>query len=291
MKLTRRRFTLALAMTPGIGGALLTRVLTRCEALQCDGDSFFKLSPQALQEDFGLPPRVAETLADYSHNADKAAGEYLEKLESRGVQVVTAADAHFPESLAKFMPDHPALLFLFGNGHLLNAKTFSVLSSKEASTTELDRIEKLAEEGILRSEILVTSATRPEYQRSAVVPLRWGSPRILCLDRGVEATLGEDLTEEPFRAARLWRYQFDPKCDLVVSPYRPTMKFGRATAKTRDFLVAGLSRRIDFVRINPGGVMRQVLGHALASGRPCRVCQSDPNFDEWKGLGVEGIDI
>lgn len=105
----------------------------------------------------------------------------------------------------------------------------------------------------MQSEILVTSATRPEYQRSAVVPLRWGSPRVLCLDRGVEATLGEDLTEEPFRAARLWRYQFDPKCDLVVSPYRPTMKFGRATAKTRDFLVAGLSRRIDFVRINPGG--------------------------------------
>ncbi|HTQ10400.1 MAG TPA: hypothetical protein VMI31_10040, partial [Fimbriimonadaceae bacterium] len=36
--------------------------------------------------------------------------------------------------------------------------------------------------------------------------------------------LGKDLKDELFRAARLWRYQFDPRTDLVVSRRAPDKK-------------------------------------------------------------------
>jgi DNA processing protein len=53
------------------------------------------------------------------------------------------------------------------------------------------------------------------------VPLRWGAPRILVFSGGFHHHLGPDLKEEPFRAARLWRYQFDAKTDLVISRRAP----------------------------------------------------------------------
>ncbi len=84
----------------------------------------------------------------------------------------------------------------------------------------------------------MTGHDRPEYQRSAVVPLRWGSPRLLCLDRGLFRVLGEDLRSEAFRAARLWRYEFDASTDLVVSPFRPDSEFIGVNNKVRDRLVS-----------------------------------------------------
>ena len=59
------------------------------------------------------------------------------------------------------------------------------------------------------------------YRRAAIVPLRWGSPRIVVLSGGIRFHLGHDLSHEPFRAARLWRYRWDPATDLAVSRRAP----------------------------------------------------------------------
>lgn len=270
-------------MTPGIGGRTVTRILARNELIGRSSDDFFKLSPEAWREEYRLTKKSSEALAIQKVSETKKLEEALSGL---GVSLVTAADAHYPTLVEEFDPDPPGVLFFYGNMRLLEAKTFCVLSSRNSRPADLELIEKLTEEGVLKSEVLVTGHDRPEYQGSAVVPLRWGAPRILCLDRGLFKVLGDDLMNEAFRAARLWRYQFDSSTDMVVSAFRPHADFIGVNNQVRDRLVASLSRRLDFVIVNEGGNMQKLARLALKSGRPTRISDRSIGFRELATAGA-----
>ena len=118
----------------------------------------------------------------------------------------------------------PATLWLYGNARLLDSTLACVRSTLfrvDHRPAELDQIEREAETLVLSNKIVVTGVHSAAHQRAAVVPLRWGSPRILVLAGGFAHHLGAKLDQEPFRAARLWRYQFDPKTDLCISRRAP----------------------------------------------------------------------
>ncbi|HVT12614.1 MAG TPA: hypothetical protein VHE55_10120 [Fimbriimonadaceae bacterium] len=118
----------------------------------------------------------------------------------------------------------PAGLWLFGNVRLLGADLALVPRARgrpDHLPIELDAIEREAEEIALGSQILVCGIHNAAHQRSAVVPLRWGAPRILVLSGGFYYHFGKELRDEPFRAARLWRYQFDSTTDLAISRRAP----------------------------------------------------------------------
>lgn len=283
--MTRRQFALWLAMTPGVGGRTVVRILTRCDLLNISPEEFSRRSPESLREEFGIKQlAVADRLATQKLELD----EDVKRLEAKGISWVTLADAHYPDPIELLDPDPPGVLFMYGNVGLVQGKTFAVLSSRNTKPAGLDLIEKLTEDGVLDGDILVSGHDTAEYQRSAVVPLRWGAPRILCLDRGFFEALGEDLTEEPFRAARLWRYQFDPKTDLVISPFRPHAGFTGINNKVRDKLIASLARRLDFVEISPGGNMEKLARAAIKCGRPTRV--SDLSLG-YRGLVEAGATV
>jgi predicted Rossmann fold nucleotide-binding protein DprA/Smf involved in DNA uptake len=271
MGLTRREFALLLAMTPKVGGKTLTRVLARNDLLGRSPEAFLRLSAEAMREEYRVAAVAAEHLVRVARDPVSEIGPLQERLDKLGVTLVTMADAHYPERVEQLDPDPPGALFLYGNLKLLKSKTFCVLSSRNTMPIGLDCIETLAEEGVLQGEVLVSGHDTPEYQRSAVVPLRWGAPRILCLDRGLFQALGENLKDEPFRAARLWRFQFDATTDLVVSPFRPESPFVRNNNKVRDRLIASLSDRLDFVEVNEGGNMNKLATLALQCGRSVRI--------------------
>lgn len=118
----------------------------------------------------------------------------------------------------------PAGLWLYGNIRLIRCDLGYVREAGfrvDHLPSELDAIERRAEEIVLGGQVLVCGVHNPAHQRAAVVPLRWGAPRILVVSGGFHHHLGPELTEEPFRAARLWRYQWDPHCDLIVSRRAP----------------------------------------------------------------------
>ena len=267
MSISRRTFTLILSMTPRVGGRSVVKVLARNDLLSRTPEEFFTLSYETYVEEYGLLKKAAEYLAQHRESLLKEIEPLEHRLEQLGVRWAVITDAGYPEMLEQFDPDPPAMVFMYGNTKLLSSKTFSVLSSRQASEQQLYEIERLTEEGVLAGEVLVTGHDRPEYQRSAVVPLRWGAPRILCLDRGLFQVLGEDLKNEAFRMARLWRYEFDPSTDLVISPFRPEAGFIGVNNQVRDRLVAGLSKRIDFVKISAGGNMEKLEKMARKAGR------------------------
>jgi DNA processing protein len=286
MSLPRRSFALLLALTPGFGGRSVTRVLARNELLGRAPEDFLGLSPEAWREEYRLTKRAVESLSGDTKGLILKVGEMEKRLGGLGVSLVTAADAHYPAMVEEMDPDPPGVLFLYGNARLLEARTFSVLASRGTLPADLELIERLTEEAVLEGEVLVTGHDRLEYQRSAVVPLRWGSPRILCLDRGLFKVLGDDLRDEAFRAARLWRYEFDPSTDLVVSPFRPEADFIGINNKVRDRLVACLSRRLDFVNVAPGGGMESIMRMALKARRKVRISDRIVGYRAWREQGA-----
>jgi DNA processing protein len=249
-------------MTPGIGGATLIRIVTRNQVLGRTPDQFIRLSPAVWKEEYDLRARPATALLQ-SLDQHQTVLDLEHRLDALGVRWVTMADASYPKRVETMDPDAPGILFQYGNFRLLERETFCVLSSRKASPSVLEEMERTTEEGVLAGKVLVSGHDTPEYQRSAVVPLRWGAPRILCLDRGLFPVLGPDLRDEPFRAARLWRFQFDPTVDLVISPFRPEAEFIGVNNQVRDRLIACLSDNLHFAQVRSGGNM-QKLAHLAA---------------------------
>ena len=141
----------------------------------------------------------------------------------------------------------PANLWLYGNTRLLESKLICLTEAFGAdchSPSQLNEIERLAEHVVLEGKTLVTGIHNSAHQRAAVVPLRWGAPRIVVFSGGFHHHLGEALNQEPFRIARLWRYEWDPKTDLAVSMRSPEKlpTFAKHN-QTVDGLIARLTRK------------------------------------------------
>lgn len=287
MNLSRRTVIIALSQCPGIGAKSITRILTRCDLIGRAPAQFAELSREALIEEHRLSAAQAEAWSEKKEALLETAHSIDERLNLLGVNIITSSDAHYPALVEEMDSDPPSILYTYGNERNLDGHTFAVMSSRKSSEQALLSIEGLTEEGVLAGEILVTGHDTPEYQRSAIVPLRWGAPRVLVLDRGLFAALGEDLKEEPFRAARLWRYQFDAKTDLVVSAIAPDKPYRKESNKERDKLIASLSRRIDFVQINAGGNMEKLAKRALKAGRKVRICDEGAPVQQLQALGAE----
>lgn len=291
MSLSRRSFALHLAMTPGVGGRSIVRILARNDLLGRSAEEFLALSPEALKEEYRLNAKQSTNIAYGFEDRIEANAALERRLDGLGVRLITIADAGYPEAVEAFDPDPPSVLFLYGNTRLLQSPTFAVLGSRNTFPAGLNRIEELTEEGVLAGETLVTGHDRPEYQRSAIVPLRWGAPRILVLDRGLFEVLGQDLKDEAFRAARLWRYEFDPATDLAISPFRPEARFIGMNNQVRDRLVASLAKRLDFVSIAEGGNMARLARLGLKAGRRVRVAEGAAKYEELLEAGAQPFGV
>ena len=120
--------------------------------------------------------------------------------------------------------DDASGLWLLGNLKLFRAKLAHIEAAcgpNSHTGAQLDAIDAEAERLVLDSKVLVCGIHSRAHMRAAVVPVRWGSPRIVVMSGGFRYHLGEDLNEEPFKAARLWRYCWDPITDLAVSRRAP----------------------------------------------------------------------
>ena len=115
-------------------------------------------------------------------------------------------------------------VWLFGNARLLQLDLGYVRGAfgpNRHTSAQLNEVEAEAERIVLGGRILVCGIHCEAHKRAAVVPLRWGAPRIVVLSGGFRHHLGPELKEELFRTTRLWRYQFDPQTDLVISRRAP----------------------------------------------------------------------
>lgn len=286
---TRRVLTLALALTPGVGGRTITRVLTRNDALGRSISEFVQLGVEALVEDYGFPARGAAKWVAARKDLVRRAEQEHARLDAFGVRLATPADAHYPFRVESLDPDAPGVVYLYGNQQLLRADTACVVTSRGAPFDAVEMVERLAEQHVLAGRVLVSGHDTKPYQRASVVPLRWGAPRIIVLDNGLFTALGPELKDEPFAAARLWRFQFDPRTDLAVSAVSPTREYHRNSNRIRDRLVVCLSEMVDVTWVTEGGNMDALARLSLRGGRQVRVNPVAPAAPALLALGASPL--
>lgn len=289
--MTRRQAVVALSLCKGIGSKSLTRIFVRNELMARSNEDLFSLSQPVLQEEYGLPSSVAERWVAERKQHLKEAIRQCEELDRLGVEVALYSDPHFPNRIEEIDPKLPGVLYFYGNQNLLKTDTFAVMASRNIAESDLDLIERRTEEGVLAGRILVSAHTKDSYRTSAIVPLRWGSPRILVLDASFYQAHGENLEDEPFRAARLWRYKFDSTTDLAVTWIPPNQGGHRGANATRDRMIAGLAKTIEFIKVAPGGNMEAIMQTALKTDRTIRIAESDERAAHFESLGAETFSI
>jgi predicted Rossmann fold nucleotide-binding protein DprA/Smf involved in DNA uptake len=261
-------FELALLLAPDLGSASFSRILTRFALTGARKQGFFDLSAEALQEEFGLSKSAASALSSGAKGVRAAVEGVKKRIATKPVRLITRQSAIYPKRVEEFCKKAPpGFLFAYGNLNALRPKTFCCLASRDAGAAVLEELERRVEAQVLESQVLVTGANTPAYQRAAVVPLRWGAPRVLVLDRGLFAALGDSLDQEPFKAARLWRYRFDPDTDLVLSQFRPDDAFVGVNNKMRDELVVALSDEVHVIHQSKGGNTDRLSSRAERLGR------------------------
>ena len=109
-----------------------------------------------------------------------------------------------------------------GNGNLLQQNLWEFPYKGEPLTPEfLNHVEKESENAVLNGFTLVIRSSMPKSicERSGVVPLRWGAPRILVAEgnwQGYHWRQAVMAGQEPCRVFRLWRYRWDDQTDALV---------------------------------------------------------------------------
>lgn len=264
---TSEDFELALCFAPKVGSETFRSVLAKKATLALSSEECFALDRGGLVDSLQMPAESAEAFADRESKMYESLLKYKENAGTKGVRLLTTSSSIYPSRIVDFCPSPPAFLFVYGNVRVLSSATFAVISSRNPTVADLDAVERASEAGVLASKALVGGTNTDAYQRAAVVPLRWGAPRILVLDRGLFCALGDDLSEEPFRTARLWRYRFDPETDLVISRNRPFDEYAASNQTYRDELIVALADQIDAVSLRPGGNMDILAKRAEELGR------------------------
>lgn len=258
--LPRRTLALALAGCPGIGDRTVCQLLEKPAAWAAlpSGSETALARPEGT-----LTARQARNWTDRRALFLKDAQSRLEGYHELGITVLIWDEPGYPETLKARHTQPPALLFAYGNLTLLTRPTTALLASRSAPLAALHWLEAQAEKEVLEGRVLVCGHDTPEYQASAIVPLRWGAPRILVLDTSLDQALGPDLTQEPFRSARLWRYQFDPQTDLALSFVLPGRPYYPTANQRRDQLLVALADRLGFGWLSSGGNMERLAQKAL----------------------------
>ncbi|MER3413137.1 MAG: hypothetical protein C4341_02645 [Armatimonadota bacterium] len=258
---------LILCLAPKVGHAAFARVVNECRVRGIEPEALLRMGADRLREEFRLHPHSARALANGATELRRRAHLLRQKVGDKPVRLVTRDSPLYPRALEEFCRTPPGYLFLYGNPKVLNNPTFCVIASRGATREDLDRVSRIVEEQTLEGKTLITGSNTPAYRAAAVVPLRWGAPRIVVVERGLFSALGDDLERELFAAARLWRYRFDPTTDLVISFSRPDEGAVKSDSTRRDEIVVGLSQEVYAVRIRKGGNMERLMARVEERGR------------------------
>lgn len=115
-------------------------------------------------------------------------------------------------------------LWVYGNPRLLKAKRAyvpKVCFGDENNPQDLIDIAMETNRLVFEGYVIVSGIHNRLHRQAALVPLRWGSPRILVISGGFTHFFGDNFEEEPFPLAKRWRDCWDPRVDLAVSAQDP----------------------------------------------------------------------
>ncbi|MEM6297572.1 MAG: DNA-processing protein DprA [Bacteroidota bacterium] len=123
-----RRFDIALAVIPGVGGKSAKKLVSHCGTAK----AVFESVAGKLQRIDGISERMAKLILSERDAALKRADEEIEKAQKADIQILHYTDKAYPE-LLKHCFDAPAVLFFKGDADLNNPKNISIVGTRKAT--------------------------------------------------------------------------------------------------------------------------------------------------------------
>ncbi len=126
-----------LNLVPGFGPRRTNRIIARLGGVR----SVLEASEYDLQSCEGIGPELARALASWRHTLPWE--EELALVDAEGANILTPADAEYPE-LLRTLPDAPLALYRLGGGSSADVHSLAIVGSRAASPYGLSVARKLS---------------------------------------------------------------------------------------------------------------------------------------------------
>jgi predicted Rossmann fold nucleotide-binding protein DprA/Smf involved in DNA uptake len=167
----------------------------------------------------------------------------LERLQGRGIWMLSREDVEYPESLARRLGDQaPPVLFGSGEVSMLSEKAIGMVGSRDADASALQFTERLAEWAVRGGLAVVSGAARGVDSVAMRAAFTAGGK--------VAGVLAESL-EQRIRDTETRRAVAEGKA-VFISPYGPATPFSVGAAMGRNKLIYCLSTAVVVVAATKG---------------------------------------
>ncbi len=265
---------LALAATPGIGGATARRLLERFGRIE----AVFAAAPTDLAT---LPRLSLATAEGLLHTPLDALDDDIASLSDEGVDLLTWDDDAFPASL-RALSDAPVLLFVRGALRVEDEVSAAIVGTREASDAGLARAERLAR-GLAEGGIPIVSGLALGIDTAA----HWGA---LQADSGrTIALLGSGIRViHPRKNADL--AEAITTRGALLSELLPNTPPRGPQLMARDRLISGLSRVVIVVEAAQASGSLDTAARARKQGRAVFAVPGSPGTDGLLRDGARHLD-
>jgi DNA processing protein len=240
----------ALALTPGIGAARMSALLSHCQT-----------AIGALSAPFAVlctVPGITRAAATAISEAGVAAGERaLAAVDALGATCLLPEDPAFPEAL-KEIPDPPTLIFALGQLDLLARPGVAIVGSRDHSTYGAEVCREVATRAAEAGISVISGMARGLDAVAHAAALDAGGATIGLLGNGLGVV---------YPAANRVLYRRVAEEGLLLTEFPPGERPGVGAFPRRNRLISGLARVTVVIEAAEGSGTLITVGTALAQGR------------------------
>lgn len=240
----------ALALVPGIGPVRLQSLLDICQTpLGAFAAPFAFLCTVP-----GMSPAAATAVKVASPEEGR---RVLEQVERAGGRALLAADAEFPDRLRQ-IPDAPPVLFVQGDGALLERPAVAIVGSRSHSGYGAEVTRQMAWEAAAAGVVVVSGMARGLDAVAHGAALDAGGATIGVLGNGLGVV---------YPAANRGLYERVIADGLLVTEFPPGERPNAGSFPRRNRIISGLARVTVVVEAGEGSGALITAGAALDQGR------------------------
>ncbi len=255
-----------LSELPYVGDATAARILAINRQRRRTLEGFFRLAEATLREDYDLHAETIRRIV-----GDRSAHEVhcrwlLDRLAQSNGEVLFVQDERYPDALRRRLSPSPVAVYACGERAVLAAPKMAVLSSRDLNEQSVAATLAIVQNAAAQGFTTVGGGMKATYRIAAVASRAAEAKRVIVLDRGLFATFGAEVQQDPFGFGP-GRSPLRREQNLVLSPFRLMNHAAAHNGRQRDACVAALADVIVAVHARPGGEIERQCLAALDRGQ------------------------
>lgn len=255
-----------LSELPRVGPRGVARILATNRARHRSPDEFLRLPESAYREEYRLPPAAVECLSGGRAAYERHCERLAERFTGHGGVALILGGPGYPCAWEQYLRVPPPVVFALGDTDLLQLPAAAVLNSRTPSSDAIVATQAVIEIAAGEGFAVATGAMKLGHRVAAAAARAARAPRIIVLDRGLFAALGDE-TERDIFGLTSGHLRLDRTRTVVLSAFRLDNHAAPANGARRDALIAALADLVICVDARSGGHMEQLGLGMLARGK------------------------